>query len=265
MTPHGNEPAGGEATVKELYELAARTDCDNAERLKNLDLFLVPARTPDDRDANVRTTAFAFDPNRDLGVYAMPESRALVIGDHAVPGPLLHRRPPADVGLLLPARPGRRAGGDLAQRAGRDPGHDRAGDPAGVQRPDRPVPQLQRVRPLRARVRRHRPLAADGRRRHDVREGQRRELRQAGLRPLPGDGHDGERRRRAEEHAEQKWIAQWPEAVQQGQKCQLQDNTQVSPPAVDNYEIGQPNIDQNPNVNVCGYYYLPDAHSGDVA
>ena len=58
---------------------------------------------------------------------------------------------------------------------------------------------------------------------------------------------------------------QWPEAVQQGQKCQLQDNTQVSPPAVDNYEIGQPNIDQNPNVDVCGYYYLPGAHSGDVA
>ena len=32
-TPHGNEPAGGEASVKELYELAARTDCDNERRL----------------------------------------------------------------------------------------------------------------------------------------------------------------------------------------------------------------------------------------
>ena len=28
-TPHGNEPAGGEASVKELYDLTARTDCAN--------------------------------------------------------------------------------------------------------------------------------------------------------------------------------------------------------------------------------------------
>ena len=28
-TPHGNEPAGGEASARERYELAARTDCDN--------------------------------------------------------------------------------------------------------------------------------------------------------------------------------------------------------------------------------------------
>ena len=45
----------------------------------------------------------------------------------------------------------------------------------------------------------------------------------------------------------------------------MQDNTQVSPPVVDQYEIGQTTIDQNPNVNVCGYYYLPGKHSGDVA
>ena len=50
-----------------------------------------------------------------------------------------------------------------------------------------------------------------------------------------------------------------------GRSCKLQDNTQVSPPAVDLLEIGQSEIDQNPNVNVCGYYYLPNAHSGDVA
>ncbi|MDR0342200.1 MAG: hypothetical protein LBI49_03655, partial [Nocardiopsaceae bacterium] len=34
-TPHGNEPAGGEASAKELYELAARTDCDNLRHLSN--------------------------------------------------------------------------------------------------------------------------------------------------------------------------------------------------------------------------------------
>src|SRR5207245_2622245 len=61
------------------------------------------------------------------------------------------------------------------------------------------------------------------------------------------------------------WVKQWQEAVDQGQSCTVQGNTQVSPPVVDQYEIGQSSIDQNPNVNVCGYYYLPGGHAGDVA
>ena len=77
-TPHGNEPAGGEASVKELYELAARTDCDNARRLANLDVFIQPVTAPDDRDHNVRTTAWSFDPNRDRGTVQMPENQALL-------------------------------------------------------------------------------------------------------------------------------------------------------------------------------------------
>src|SRR5262249_61436833 len=39
----------------------------------------------------------------------------------------------------------------------------------------------------------------------------------------------------------------------------------ASPPAVDLLDIGQATGDQNPNVNACGYYYLPNEHSGDVA
>ena len=35
------------------------------------------------------------------------------------------------------------------------------------------------------------------------------------------------------------WVKQWPEAVSQGKDCVVQNNTQVSPPAVDLYEIGQ--------------------------
>jgi hypothetical protein len=61
------------------------------------------------------------------------------------------------------------------------------------------------------------------------------------------------------------WVQQWQEAVDQGSACRLQDNTQVSPPAVDLLDIGQATGDQNPNTNVCGYYFLPNAHSGDVA
>ena len=73
-TPHGNEPAGGEASVKELYDLAARMDCANAQRLRNLDVFIQPVSAPDDRDHNVRTTAWSFDPNRDRGTIQMPEN-----------------------------------------------------------------------------------------------------------------------------------------------------------------------------------------------
>ena len=115
-----------------------------------------------------------------------------------VPGALLHRRAPAVVGLLLPAQRGRGAERDLALRARPDQRRDRAGDPAVVQRPERPVPQLQHLRPVRPRVRRHGAGADHGQRRHDVREGHERELRQAGLRPLPRHGHHGERGRGAQ-------------------------------------------------------------------
>ena len=39
-TPHGGESAAGESITRQLYELLARTDCENARRLQNLDLFM---------------------------------------------------------------------------------------------------------------------------------------------------------------------------------------------------------------------------------
>ena len=66
-TPHGNEPAAGEASMRLLYEMAARLDCSNARRLQNLTTFIVPVTNPDGRDRNTRTTAWGFDPNRDRG------------------------------------------------------------------------------------------------------------------------------------------------------------------------------------------------------
>ena len=38
-----------------MYELLARTDCENARRLKNLDVFYQPVRNPDGRDGVTRT------------------------------------------------------------------------------------------------------------------------------------------------------------------------------------------------------------------
>jgi hypothetical protein len=63
----------------------------------------------------------------------------------------------------------------------------------------------------------------------------------------------------------QKWIAQWPEAVQQGQDCKQQGNSQVSPVAIDVLDGVGSTMDQDPNTPVCGFFFLPNAHSGDVA
>ena len=154
-TPHGNEPAGGEGSTKELYELVARTDCANSQRLNNLDVFIQPVTAPDDRDHNVRTTGVGPRPEpgpRRRGDAGEPGAADL---HRDLPGALLHRRAPAVVGLLLPAQRGRGAERDLALRARPDQRRDRAGHPAVVQRPERPVPQLQHLRPVRPRVRRH--------------------------------------------------------------------------------------------------------------
>ena len=85
-TPHGSEPAAGEAISRELYELAARTDCHNLQRLSNLTLFLDPARNPDGRDANSRYTAWGFDPNRDFGTRNQPENRNFMPEINKYPG-----------------------------------------------------------------------------------------------------------------------------------------------------------------------------------
>lgn len=73
-TPHGGESAAGESITRELYELAARTDCANTKRLVNMDLFIQLVRNPDGRDAVARTTAYGFDPNRDFGTRNLVEN-----------------------------------------------------------------------------------------------------------------------------------------------------------------------------------------------
>src|SRR6476619_1058048 len=55
-------------------------------RLTNLDVFSQPVTAPDDRDHNVRTTAWSFDPNRDRGTVQMPENQALLGAIAKYPG-----------------------------------------------------------------------------------------------------------------------------------------------------------------------------------
>ncbi len=80
---HGNEPAGGESTLRLLYELVARRDCANVRRLDNMDTFIMPSQNPDGRDADQlapvglgpqRTNAWNFDLNRDWGTLTQREN-----------------------------------------------------------------------------------------------------------------------------------------------------------------------------------------------
>ena len=198
----------------------------------------------------------------------MPENRALLDVDRQVPGPLLHRRAPAVVGLLLPAERGRGAERDLALRARPDPGRDRARR-SRTRSTTRPA-QYRNYNTYDLFVPEYGdtvPSLLMGGAGMTYEKGNERELRQAGLRPLPGHGHDGQRGRRSRRPSLlTDWVKQWPEAVDQGQSCTVQDNTQVSPPAVDQFEIGQ-SVDR-PGTRTstsAATTTCRTQHSGDVA
>ena len=217
-----------------LYELAARTDCANQRRLANMTVFIDPARNPDGRDNNTRTTAFSFDANRDLAFQTQDVNAASLDEINTVPGPRSSSTPTSrPAGYFFPPD--------------EDPG---------------PARDLRTSRPTRSRTRSGPALqerfndqglqyrnynaydlfsneygdtgavAVHGRRRHDVREGLQRGLRQAGLRPLPGDGRDAQRRLQAQGRSSRKeWASQWAEAAAQGAACELQENRLDQPAA----------------------------------
>ena len=60
------------------------------------------------------------------------------------------------------------------------------------------------------------------------------------------------------------WVKQWQEAVDQGNGLQA-PGEHAGQPAASTCSTSARHGDQDPNVDVCGYYYLPNAHSGDVA
>ena len=85
-TPHGGESAAAEAITRQLYELMARTDCENTRRLALMDWFMMPVRNPDGRDGVTRTTAWGFDPNRDFGTQNQQENKIFLPQMNDYPG-----------------------------------------------------------------------------------------------------------------------------------------------------------------------------------
>lgn len=71
---HGNEPSGSDALARLLYELAARDDAANLQRLQRLMIVLVLVQNPDGREAQRRVNANEFDLNRDWFAFTQPET-----------------------------------------------------------------------------------------------------------------------------------------------------------------------------------------------
>ena len=61
-------------TIPLLYELAARTDCANLQRLSRLVTFIQPIQNPDGREGGTRENDYGFDMNRDWFARTQPET-----------------------------------------------------------------------------------------------------------------------------------------------------------------------------------------------
>jgi Zinc carboxypeptidase len=72
-SPHGGEESGGDASLKVLYDLAARTDCAAEQILDEAIVIIVPIYNPDGRDLDQRRNVNGFDMNRDWFARTQPE------------------------------------------------------------------------------------------------------------------------------------------------------------------------------------------------
>ena len=72
-SPHGGEESGGDASLKVMYDLAARTDCAAEQILDDAIVIIVPIYNPDGRDLDQRRNVNGFDMNRDWFARTQPE------------------------------------------------------------------------------------------------------------------------------------------------------------------------------------------------
>lgn len=256
-TPHGNEPAGGEASIRMLYELAARTDCANMARLHALDVFVDPARNPDGRDNNTRTTAWSFDPNRDLMYQTQDVNQAPMETIYKYPGLFFIDAHQQTAGYFFPPN--------------EDPVHHEISHFALNEIQDLIGPALQsRFNDQSLQYRNYHAYDLFTPEYGDAVPALL--LGSAGMTYEKGSNENYGKQvydhylamdetvnvvAKDKDSLVEGWIGQWQEAAEQGANCNLQENVLVSP-------LHQ-TIDQQPDIGICGYYFKPGNHSGDTA
>jgi hypothetical protein len=258
-TPHGGESAAAESITRQAYELLSRTDCENLMRLSNLTLFLQPVRNPDGRDAIQRFTAWGFDPNRDFGTQNQQENNVFV--------PLMNQYPGV---FFIDAH---QTTNDYFFPPNEDPVHHEISNFALDFIQNRIGPALQSAFNAQS-------IAYRNYSQYDLFTPEYGDTVPALIMGSAGMTYEkGTREAYAKQvydhylaidttikaTVEDKiavttgWVRQWAEAVQQGESCALQPNKLVSPL--------HDTIKQQPadDYDVCGYFFKPDQHTGDLA
>jgi hypothetical protein len=260
-TPHGNEPAAGEATARQLYEMAARLDCDNLSRLQNMDTFLMPVRNPDGHDNNVRTTAWSFDPNRDFGTHNQQENDIFIPEMNKYPGVFFIDAHQQSTGYFFPPN--------------EDPVHHEISDFSLDFIQNKIGPRLQQT--FNDQSSQYRNYNS-----YDLFTPEYGDTVPSLLMGAAGmtyeKGEDESYSKQVYDHylaidttinltSEDKvsilqgWVKQWQEAVDQGASCELQPNKLVSPL----HDTISTLVPEGGDDAVCGYFYKPGQHTGDVA
>jgi len=256
-TPHGTEAAGGDSIMRILYELAARTDCANQQRLKNLDHFLMPTRNPDGRDNNVRTSAWSFDHNRDVGVRTQSESKIAFYGSNPYPSIYYVDAHQQSNGYFFP--PNEDPVHAEVSNASLDLINDTIGPAMQRKFNDQSSPyQNYNTYDMFA------PIFGDsvpslmwGGAGMTYEKGTSELYSKQVYDHYLAMDETINVTSRDKQRIMTEWVNQWEEAKEQGENCLLEKNELVSPLREE--------IVQQPNVPVCGYYYLPDNHPGDTA
>jgi hypothetical protein len=260
-TPHGNEPAAGEAISRELYELAARLDCENLNRLRAMDTFLMPVRNPDGRDNNVRTTAWAFDPNRDFGTRNQVENDIFIPEMNKYPGVFFIDAHQQTTGYFFPPN--------------EDPVHHEISQFSLDFIQNTIGPKLQQV--FNDQSSQYQNYNS-----YDMFTPEYGDTVPSLIMGAAGmtyeKGTDESYSKQVYDHylaidttinltaqdkvnIQKKWVAQWQQAVDQGAACELQPNKLVSPL----HDTIQTIVPEGGQDAVCGYFYKPSEHTGDVA
>ncbi len=257
QTPHGDEPAGGEASLRMMYELAARTDCANMRRLQELTVFFDVNRNPDGRENKTRTTAWGFDPNRDLMYQTQDVNKEPLDTIFQYPSLFYIDAHQQARSYFFPPN--------------EDPVHHEISHFSLDQMSNVIGPALQAR--LNDQSLQYRSFNA-----FDLFVPEFGDTVPSLILGAAGMTYEKGREeaygKQVYDHylamdetlnvvSKQKdallegWIAQWQEATEQGRDCKLQENVLVSPL--------HDTITQQPDVDICGYYFKPRNHSGDTA